>query len=189
MYGRRHDLVHHSRREFLQGIYTNGREMASCLLLQPGRAVSFLLQPFSLCPFCTTKVVSIAPCSFFLCQCHIQGRDEKGLNKKHHVMMGWVWYWQNCLSQLQSPQYSSSWHFSWMVIRISRRLWNWVFPTWWGLYSPLLNWFPSKLSCTYHVYFPCIYWARHIFPPLAILCACSFHLSGNVWFKDIGVFL
>ena len=75
IYGRRHALVHHSRREFLQGIYTHGRAMSSCILLQPGQAVSFILQPVSLCPFCTKKVVPIAPCSFFHYQCHIQGRD------------------------------------------------------------------------------------------------------------------
>ena len=74
MYGRQHALVHHSGREFVQGIYMHGREMASCLLLHPGRAVSFILQPVSVCPFCMTKIASIAPCSFFLCQCHIQGR-------------------------------------------------------------------------------------------------------------------
>ena len=64
MYGRWHALVHHSQRDFLQGIYTHGRAMDSWLLLQPGQAVSFLLQPVSLCPFCTTKVVSIAPIRF-----------------------------------------------------------------------------------------------------------------------------
>ena len=65
MYGQRHALVHHNQREFFQVIYMQGRAMASCLLLQPGRAVSFLVKPVSLCPFCTTKVASIYPCSFF----------------------------------------------------------------------------------------------------------------------------
>ena len=65
MYGRRHALVHHSLREVLQFIYTHGRAMAYWLLLQPGRTVSFLLQLVSLCPFCTTKVASISPLSFF----------------------------------------------------------------------------------------------------------------------------
>ena len=39
--------------------------MDSCLIFQPVRAVSFLLQPVSVCPFCTTEVASIALCLFF----------------------------------------------------------------------------------------------------------------------------
>ena len=88
IYGRQHAMVHRSRREFLQGIYTHGRAMDSCLMLQPGRAVSFILQTVSLCHFFTKKVLSIAPCLFFICQCHIQGRYEKGMNNRHHMMMG-----------------------------------------------------------------------------------------------------
>ena len=54
IYGQRHDLVHHYRKEILQGIYTHRRAMAYFLLLHPGQDVSFLC--------------SQSPCAFFVRQ-------------------------------------------------------------------------------------------------------------------------